>query len=289
MASHPDVDLVSFTGSTRAGVLVAQAAAPTVKRRGAGARRQVAQRVPARCRFRQRGAQGRARHDAQRRPVVRLADADGGAGRSLRRSRGARGRRGQRDRRRRPLDEATVLGPLANAPQFAKVQELIQSGHRPGSQAGLRRAGPAAGAQSRVFRPADDLLRGDPGDAHRAGGDLRPGPGADALHDEDDAVRIANATVYGLSSHVQSADLESARRVAADSARDKCISTIRRGRAMRRSAATGSRATGASTGLRPRRVSRGQSHPRILVSWFHPIGRAPPGNVALRYAEVACW
>jgi aldehyde dehydrogenase (NAD+) len=27
-----------------------------------------------------------------------------------------------------PLDEATVLGPLANAPQFAKVQELIQSG-----------------------------------------------------------------------------------------------------------------------------------------------------------------
>jgi aldehyde dehydrogenase (NAD+) len=32
MAAHPDVDLVSFTGSTRAGVLVAQAAAPTVKR-----------------------------------------------------------------------------------------------------------------------------------------------------------------------------------------------------------------------------------------------------------------
>jgi aldehyde dehydrogenase (NAD+) len=32
IASHPDVDMVSFTGSTRAGVLVAQAAAPTVKR-----------------------------------------------------------------------------------------------------------------------------------------------------------------------------------------------------------------------------------------------------------------
>ena len=32
MASHPDVDMVSFTGSTRAGVLVAQAAAPTIKR-----------------------------------------------------------------------------------------------------------------------------------------------------------------------------------------------------------------------------------------------------------------
>ncbi|MBN8830990.1 MAG: aldehyde dehydrogenase family protein, partial [Sphingomonadales bacterium] len=32
--------------------------------------------------------------------------------------------------------------------------------------------------------------------------------------DEDDAIRIANATVYGLSSHVQSRDLEAARRVA---------------------------------------------------------------------------
>jgi aldehyde dehydrogenase (NAD+) len=32
IASHPDIDMVSFTGSTRAGVLVAQAAAQTVKR-----------------------------------------------------------------------------------------------------------------------------------------------------------------------------------------------------------------------------------------------------------------
>jgi aldehyde dehydrogenase (NAD+) len=32
IASHPDIELVSFTGSTRAGILVAQAAAPTVKR-----------------------------------------------------------------------------------------------------------------------------------------------------------------------------------------------------------------------------------------------------------------
>ena len=32
LASHPQVDMVSFTGSTRAGVAVAQAAAPTVKR-----------------------------------------------------------------------------------------------------------------------------------------------------------------------------------------------------------------------------------------------------------------
>ncbi len=32
LSAHPDVDMMSFTGSTRAGILVAQAAAPTVKR-----------------------------------------------------------------------------------------------------------------------------------------------------------------------------------------------------------------------------------------------------------------
>src|SRR5262249_2949078 len=32
MSSHPDIDMMSFTGSTRAGILVAQAAAVTVKR-----------------------------------------------------------------------------------------------------------------------------------------------------------------------------------------------------------------------------------------------------------------
>ncbi len=32
MAAHPDIDMISITGSNRAGALVAQAAAPTVKR-----------------------------------------------------------------------------------------------------------------------------------------------------------------------------------------------------------------------------------------------------------------
>ena len=32
MAGHPDVDMVSFTGSTRAGIIVAKTAADTVKR-----------------------------------------------------------------------------------------------------------------------------------------------------------------------------------------------------------------------------------------------------------------
>ena len=52
MAGHPDVDMVSFTGSTRAGIIVAKTAAETVKRVCAGAWRQVGQHHPAGRRFR---------------------------------------------------------------------------------------------------------------------------------------------------------------------------------------------------------------------------------------------
>jgi betaine-aldehyde dehydrogenase len=51
LASHPEVDMVSFTGSTRAGRRVAELAAQR-QARGAGAWRQVGQRDPARCRVR---------------------------------------------------------------------------------------------------------------------------------------------------------------------------------------------------------------------------------------------
>ena len=34
MSSHPDIDMMSFTGSTRGGIAVAKAAADTVKRVG---------------------------------------------------------------------------------------------------------------------------------------------------------------------------------------------------------------------------------------------------------------
>ena len=34
LASHPDIDIISFTGSTRAGIGVSRAAAPTVKKVG---------------------------------------------------------------------------------------------------------------------------------------------------------------------------------------------------------------------------------------------------------------
>ncbi len=60
IAAHPDIDMVSFTGSTRAGILVAKAAAPRRQARGAGTRRQVGE-YPARRREPRRSRDARCR------------------------------------------------------------------------------------------------------------------------------------------------------------------------------------------------------------------------------------
>jgi aldehyde dehydrogenase (NAD+) len=214
MSSHPDVDMVSFTGSTRAGVLVAQAAAPTVKR--------VVQELGGKS------------------PNVFLADADFasavpkgvlGAMRNCGQSCAAPTRLVVPSARLAeveelaaeaangivvgdPLDEASVLGPLANAPQFAKVQELIQSGIDQGAKLLCGGPGLPPGlnhgyfARPTVFSEVTTEMRIAQEEIFGPVVVIQP------YRDEEDAVRIANSTVYGLSSHVQSVDQEAARRVA---------------------------------------------------------------------------
>ena len=48
IAGHPDIDMISFTGSTRGGIAVAATAAGTVKRGQPGTGRKVAQPHPGR-------------------------------------------------------------------------------------------------------------------------------------------------------------------------------------------------------------------------------------------------
>jgi aldehyde dehydrogenase (NAD+) len=113
-----------------------------------------------------------------------------------------------------PLDEGSVLGPLANGAQFAKVQDLIQVGidegakllcGGPGRPGGLNRG---YFARPTVFSEVTPEMRIAQEEIFGPVLVLQP------YQDEADAVRIANATVYGLSSHVQSADQEAARRMA---------------------------------------------------------------------------
>jgi len=214
MSAHPDVDLVSFTGSTRAGVLVAQAAAPTVKRvvQELGGKSpnvflpdaDFAGAVP-------KGVLGAMRNVGQSCaaptrmvvPAARLAEVEAFAADAAKAIVVGD-----------PLDEATVLGPLANAPQFAKVQELIQSGIDQGAKLVCGGPGRPQGLNHGYFARPTIFSEVTP-DMRIAQEEIF-GPVLVLMPytDEDDAVRIANATVYGLSSHVQSADQESARRVA---------------------------------------------------------------------------
>jgi len=214
MSAHPDVDMVSFTGSTRAGVLVAQAAAPTIKRvvQELGGKSpnvflpdaDFATAVP-------KGVLGMMRNVGQSCasptrmvvPAARLAEVEALAA-------DAANAIVVGD----PLDEASVLGPLANAPQFAKVQELIQSGIDEGAKLVCGGPGRPHGLNHGYF--ARPTVFSEVTTEMRVAREEIFGPVLVLMpyEDEADAVRIANATVYGLSSHVQAADQEAARRVA---------------------------------------------------------------------------
>jgi aldehyde dehydrogenase (NAD+) len=113
-----------------------------------------------------------------------------------------------------PLDESAFIGPLANAAQFAKVQGLIQSGIDEGARLLCGGLGLPQGLNHGFYARPTIFSQVTP--AMRIAQEEIFGPVVVIMpyEDEEDAIRIANATVYGLSSHVQSADLDRARRVA---------------------------------------------------------------------------
>ena len=107
-----------------------------------------------------------------------------------------------------------MLVPHANAPQFAKVQELIQSGIDQGAKLVAGGTGLPPGLNHGYF--ARPTVFSEVTTGMRVAQEEIFGPVLviQPYEDEEDAIRIANSTVYGLSSHVQSADQEAARRVA---------------------------------------------------------------------------
>ncbi len=214
LAMHPEIDMVSITGSTRAGILVAQAAAPTVKR--------VAQELGGKS------------------PNIVLPDADlarcvplgvASAMRNLGQSCSAptrmlvpRGRLAEAEALAAatvagfevgdPLRADTTHGAIANRAQWERIQAMIGTGLTegaklvaggPGRPAGLevglfarptifsevRR--PMAIAQEEIFGPVLAILPYDT---------------------TDEAIEIANDTVYGLGAHVHGTDRDELRRVA---------------------------------------------------------------------------
>ncbi|RAI44666.1 aldehyde dehydrogenase family protein [Rhodoplanes roseus] len=214
IAAHPEIDMVSFTGSTAAGVRVAKLAADTVKR--------VAQELG-----------GKSANiilpDADLRAAViagvYACNTNGGQNcQSPTRMLIPRAARdvafaAARDaiatiRLGDPLDPATTMGPLVSRAQFDKVQDLIRSGLDEGATLVAGGPGrPAGFNRGHYVRPT---VFGDVTPQMRIAREEIFGPVLSIIgyDSEDEAIAIANDTPFGLAGFVQSKDLARARKVA---------------------------------------------------------------------------
>ena len=214
LSSHPDVDMMSFTGSTRAGIEVARNAAPTVKR--------VAQELG-----------GKSANivlddvnvaDVVMRDVARMCVNSGqscNAGTRIlvpvaRMNEAIEAARIAADKVTvgDPNDAATTIGPVVSEAQFMKIQALIQKGIDEGATLVAGGIGRPAGLDKGYYvRPT--VFANATNEMTIAREEIF-GPVVTLISytDDDDAVRIANDTPYGLSGYVSSNDVDRARGVA---------------------------------------------------------------------------
>ncbi len=214
LTAHPEVDMVSFTGSTRAGVEVARSAAPTVKRvaqelGGKSANiilddadfpKTIGRDVFGMCMNSGQSCNAGSRMLV---PHARMEEAAAIAKASA-----------EKVNTGDPASDETTMGPVVSKVQFEKIQALIETGIAEGAK--LETGGPGLPdgitdgyfvkptvfsqvtndmtiAREEIFGPVICLIGYD---------------------DDADAVRIANDTPYGLSGYVSSADPARAQAVA---------------------------------------------------------------------------
>ena len=214
MSSHPGIDMMSFTGSTRAGIAVAKAAADTVKR--------VAQELGGKS------------------PNIVLDDADlkkavtGGvmnmmsnSGQSCNAPSRMFVPRAKQDEAIQiakaaaekvkvgdPFAEGTTMGPVVSDVQFNKIQGLIKKGIDEGATLVTGGLGRPDGL-NRGYYVRPTIFANVTNDMTIAREEIFGPVLAILPYDtEAEAIKQANDTPYGLSSYVQSSNLERARKVA---------------------------------------------------------------------------
>lgn len=214
IASHPDVAMVSFTGSTRAGVEVATAAAPTVKRVTQELGGKSANIILDDADFAKavtEGVQGCFRNTGQscNAPTRMLVPRSKMAEAAF-----AAKQEAEATKVGDPRSADTSIGPLVSKGQFDKVQRLIQQGIEEGATLVTGGIGRPEGLRRGYF--AKPTVFADVRNDMTIAREEIFGPVLCILpyEDEDDAVRIANESPYGLSGFVTSSDIERARRVA---------------------------------------------------------------------------
>ncbi|WP_322072727.1 aldehyde dehydrogenase family protein [Burkholderia cepacia] len=215
LSRHPDVDMVSFTGSTRAGIEVAKAAADTVKR----VHQELGSKSPnlilpdadiedavtrgARSCFSNSGQSC----NAPTRMFVHvdhLAAAEAAA-----RNEAARTVVGD------PRSTETDIGPVVSRTQFDRIQQLIQCGIDEGATLVAGGTGRPDGLGEGFYVKPTVFSNVTPGMTIAREEIFGPVLSILTYRTEDEAIALANDSVYGLAAYVQTKDLERARRVAA--------------------------------------------------------------------------
>ena len=214
IAAHPDIDMVSFTGSTRAGVLVAKAAADTVKRVTqelggkspniifedanlekdvtAGVRRMM-NNTGQSCNAPSRMLVQSSVYD-QAIKIAKIAAEDIAVD--------------------QPTKEGGHLGPLSSRVQFDKVQGLIKKGIEEGANVVAGGPGKPDGLDIGYFvKPT--VFSGVSNDMTIAQEEIfGPVLTMISFDTEEQAIEIANDTPYGLAAYFSTASEERAARVA---------------------------------------------------------------------------
>ncbi len=213
LATHPDIDMVSFTGSTRAGTEVARAAAATVKRvhqelggkspnillDDADFERAVKTSVLS---VMQNTGQSCNAPTRLLVPAGRLAEVE-----ALARKTAESVVVGD------PASDETAVGPVVSKIQFDRVENYIAQGIAEGARLVTGGEGRPAGLSKGYFvRPT--IFSNVRNDMTIAREEIF-GPVLAILpyQDEEDAVRIANDTPYGLQAYIWSGDLARANRI----------------------------------------------------------------------------
>ncbi|SOE98819.1 aldehyde dehydrogenase (NAD+) [Burkholderia sp. OK233] len=214
LASHPDVDMVSFTGSTRAGVSIAVAAAPTVKRVSQELGGKSANIILDDSAFAEGVASGTANCFSNSGqtciaptrmlvPKSRMAEAVEIA------------RKVADDTRvGHPSEPSTVIGPVASKRQFETIQRYIKRGIEEGATLVAGGPGRPDGMQKGYYvRPT---VFADVSNQMTIAREEIFGPVLSIIgyDDEDHAVEVANDSPFGLSGYVSSSDVNAARRIA---------------------------------------------------------------------------
>ncbi len=214
IASHPGIDCVSFTGSTRAGIDVAIKAAPTVKRVGlelggksaniilddASFEKAVTEGVKL-C-FRNTGQSCNA-PTRMLVPAARMAEAAQIAKQVAEAIKvGA------------PSDTATEMGPVVSEVQWKKIQALIEAGIKDGANVAAGGAGRPAGLDKGYYVKPTVFADVTPTMTVAREEIFGPVLAIMPYKDADDAVRIANDHPFGLAAYVSGSDQAAATRIA---------------------------------------------------------------------------